>query len=248
MSEELHDADSRWQLNVTYRCNLTCKNCVQTLDEVEYDDCDIDVEAVIAGGKIVKERNIRSIVLRLSGGEPLLHKDLGAIIDAVADNWRPKKLIICTNSTIQDRPELTNPNLPRRSMYRLSPFPIKEEKHRPHLISPKDLGMEPSLGFSSPCFFIMRCGRLFDKYGFAGCGAAGTKGRLLRIDPYHDKPVWFTQKSICEHCIFTLQKWEQRRVWRLVASGKIPSVTKTYKDALERDGEEPFQFTPMKYA
>jgi hypothetical protein len=243
----MRDAYTRWQLNVTYRCNLACHECIQYLDKIKFTDCDIDLELVKLAGKMLKDRNITLGMTRISGGEPLLHKDILAITKEVADNWNTPKLVVCTNTVIKERPSLVGLEAPGGVKYRMSPPSWKEMRHRPCLISPKDLGMEPVAGFKSPCSVTTRCGRLLDKYGFSVCGNAASLGRLLRINPFHDKPIWFAPKEMCEHCVFTLPKPKRMEVWDMAENGKIPNPTKTFAEALERDKEDQFQLTPMKY-
>ena len=105
-----------------------------------------------------------------------------------------------------------------------------------------DLGLQPIFGFTRPCRIMIKCGRLFDAFGFSFCPNAGIRGRILRIDPYQPRPVLLGYPSMCQHCIFTLPTNQRTKLWQAVKDGKIEHPTKTYREGLERALEEPVKF------
>jgi hypothetical protein len=103
--------------------------------------------------------------------------------------------------------------------------------------------MEPRKGFNGKeCWVMGGCGRLFDRYGFGPCVFAGALGRILRMDPYSPKPIMFGMHDMCRHCICSLTRKDQWRLWEEARKGLLGFPTKTYAEGLKRLREEPFEF------
>jgi hypothetical protein len=131
--------------------------------------------------------------------------------------------------------------------------PKKTELFTPFSVSPADLGIEPQFGFIKPCVQELRCGRWFDCFGFTSCGVAGILGTMLGDDCYEPLPVMMGRPSVCQHCLFSLDKWQRNRITKKVHAKKIPEVTKTFKRAIERWHDDPpkpkrfFERLPKEY-
>jgi pyrroloquinoline quinone biosynthesis protein E len=66
-------------LELTYSCPLQCPYCSNPLDLHQYKNTDLSTKEWL---KVLKQaRKLGSVQLGLSGGEPLLRKDLLTIID-----------------------------------------------------------------------------------------------------------------------------------------------------------------------
>ena len=226
---------SRWQINITYKCNLHCKWCLQFLETLSWPDSYITDNDIKIASEKVKRQGINIGLLRVSGGEPLMHPDFEKICLLVKDLFGHTKFIVCTNTVIK-APKMEGIG------YRRSPPGWKEPRHEPCMISPADLGIEPILGFKLGCSVISRCGRLFDTYGFAPCGNAGCIGRIVGIDPYDVNPVLFGKKEMCKHCIFSLHMPMRRELWDKARSGEIEYPTKAYREGIKRQLNNPTTF------
>ncbi len=64
-------------LNVTRRCNLACGYCT------EYDDTSAPVPLDTLRGRIDDLARLRTVMVTLNGGEPLLHPDLGEVVATI---------------------------------------------------------------------------------------------------------------------------------------------------------------------
>lgn len=73
------------QIVVTRRCNLACGYCD------EYDDVSLPVDADVLVGRIDHAANLGTLVLTLTGGEPLLHPKLDSLVARVASHG-----VVCT--------------------------------------------------------------------------------------------------------------------------------------------------------
>ena len=95
---------TRFQINITYRCNLRCKWCIQFQDVLDWEDPDIEPEDLAVAGRIAVEDGLKISMLRVSGGEPTLHPRFEDCYYAIRENWPTKerwmnKLIVCSNKT-----------------------------------------------------------------------------------------------------------------------------------------------------
>jgi MoaA/NifB/PqqE/SkfB family radical SAM enzyme len=73
------------QLVVTRRCNLACGYCH------EYDNVSMPVDAELLERRIDRAADLGTLVLTLTGGEPLLHPKLDSLIRRVTDHG-----VVCT--------------------------------------------------------------------------------------------------------------------------------------------------------
>jgi len=87
------------RLSVTDRCNLRCAYCMPEEDYVWLPrDQILHFEEVSALADIFLDLGVDKI--RLTGGEPLLRRDLGALIRLLADKPRLRDLAITTNGVL----------------------------------------------------------------------------------------------------------------------------------------------------
>jgi len=231
----------RFQINLTYRCNLKCKYCILHLDKLGWtEDSDITLEDLELGAKLVKKYNVQGGWLRVSGGEPTLHPKFRECCEVVFNNWGGYKKTVFTNGVN------TYPRGIKLNRIVSPPGSYKKVAHSPTMISPADLGIEPAVGFLYPCSQSTRCGRVFDTYGFSYCPNAGAMGRLFDIDPYQSKPVVLGLPDMCQHCLWSISKPIRKSLMNKAVSGKIDYPTKTYREGLERQLDKPTFFKKFK--
>ena len=225
------------QIAVTYRCNAACKWCVQHLDVVRWKtDTDVTVEEIRVASRLLKLYGIKIGKLRVTGGEPMLHPNLRELLHTIHETWAPRGgwFRIYSNGKI--------PHL-RGVPGRFSVVPLSSQKKTelftPFNVSPADLGIEPTFGFTRQCVQQIYCGRWFDCFGFTSCGVAGVLGAMLGEDTYEPLPVMLGRPSVCQHCLYSLPKAERHKITNKVKAGKIPEITKTFKQAIERWHDDP---------
>ena len=93
-------------LEPLFRCNLACAGC----GKIDYPD-------EILNQRISVEDALRAVdecgapVVSIAGGEPLLHKELPAIVKGIID--RRKFVYLCTNALLMENAELRASLSPR---------------------------------------------------------------------------------------------------------------------------------------
>lgn len=227
-----------YQIAVTYSCNASCKWCVQHLDVIKWNhiDSNITEKEIRVAAHFLKLYGIKIGKLRVTGGEPMVHPNLRAILCTINECWAPRSgwFRIYSNGKLP---------LIRGAPGRFSVVPLssvkKTDLFTPFNVSPADLGIEPRFGFVQPCVQQLYCGRWFDCFGFASCGVAGILGVMLGEDCYEPLPVMMGRPSVCQHCLYSLPKRQRHAITHRVKAGKIPEITKTFERAIERWHDDP---------
>lgn len=85
-------------IHITDRCNLKCNGCYSADERYDKQELSLDdLNKVIDNLKSIKLENII-----ISGGEPMIRKDLDKILEKIKNQLKPKNLIVITNGTIHD--------------------------------------------------------------------------------------------------------------------------------------------------
>lgn len=225
-----------FQLDLTLACNGRCKDCMKMLDVLPYTDPDPHVTErdVEVAAILLRRYRIRVRRIRVSGGEPLLHPRFKDMCKLIKEEWDPGVMRIFTNDT------KGQPKQGRGTTYRTISIADKVGEHRPQLISPADLGVSSRQNYAG-CGIRSSCGRCFDTYGFACCGQASVLERVLGVDTHSAYPVLQAVPELCRHCIFSLGRRSQRRLWNAVWNGEIEYPTKTYREGIKRERNAPLE-------
>src|SRR5438045_9060842 len=90
----------RVEINVAEHCNLSCRACshMSPVHVKSFADAD-----VVARDLTTLAPSYHAKVVRLLGGEPLLHPDLGAVIDAVRGSGVCDRVTLVTNGVLLPR-------------------------------------------------------------------------------------------------------------------------------------------------
>jgi hypothetical protein len=228
------------QIVATYRCNAKCKWCCERLDVVDWGHLNTDITAreVRGGAKTLKSHGVGIGKLRLTGGEPLVHPNFSGICQAIVNTWTPRRGFFRVYS---------NGVLPKPKDVRVRYAVVKLDSRKkqifkPFNVSPADLGMEPMFGFNTPCRQQIFCGRAFSCFGFSACAMAGVLGGMFGRDTFSTKPVLLADEDMCRHCLVSLPTRQRNAIIKGVHAGRIPPVTKTYEQGIERWKDEPPKF------
>jgi organic radical activating enzyme len=90
----------RCEINVAEHCNLSCRSCSHLSPVLSKSFADPDV---VARDLTALSRSYHAKVVRLLGGEPLLHPDLPAVIDAVRRSGACDSIMVVTNGLLLPR-------------------------------------------------------------------------------------------------------------------------------------------------
>lgn len=226
-----------FHVDFTFRCNGGCKDCMKLLGLAPRNnpDSDLSVDHVQKITRILNEHKIRIRRLRVSGGEPLLHPQFVLLFHMIEELWKPIVIRVYTNNTIPF------PSGVDHGYATIRPLPInqKEIRHVPFYVSPADIGVEPKQGFLDVCKMSAECGRSVNAFGFTPCMQYPHIGRMLGKDVHAARPMLLGDLEICQHCICSLSKRDQRWIRLKVADGKIDYPTKTYREGIVREREQP---------
>lgn len=84
-------------VHLTDRCNLHCRGCYSLVDS-RNEQCDLNLQHFERIFSELKQNGVKRIVL--SGGEPLMHKDLQAILRLAKRQFQFEKIDLITNGTL----------------------------------------------------------------------------------------------------------------------------------------------------
>ena len=84
-------------VHLTDRCNLHCRGCYSLVDS-RNEQIDLDLQAFERIFRELKQNGVKRIVL--SGGEPLMHKDLQSILRLAKHQFQFEKIDLITNGTL----------------------------------------------------------------------------------------------------------------------------------------------------
>lgn len=207
---------------------------VSTLPYTDEDPFVTEDDALVSG-MIMQRYKIKVYRLSVSGGEPLMHPNLEKVLQAFRRGWKIARLRVFSNGMIP------RPLYIRQRDYRPVSIQEKKIKHVPWYLSPVDLGIKPIEGFTCSCQVHRGCGREFDAYGFASCMQSVVIGRLLGTDVHKPYPVLFGDFDICKHCVYSLPRRIRERLQQRALRKKIEHPTKTYREGMERERQEPLK-------
>lgn len=238
------------QVLTTQRCNAVCDHCDKAVGLAKLSDIEMTGEKMCEYVDDLIEQRVRVNRLSLSGGEPVVNRELQEIIDESARVPGLKLCRILTNDLNSTREKRSKIKLPdERFQWHVAPLDdlddpksgknkkgvrYRDQRHFPFWISPADIGIEASF---HNCSVRKFCGRGLDNMGWSMCGQAPILGRVLGIDPYPkdgtilekvNQPI----EEICKHCVYGmgLPKREQHHeLW------KQPfTISPTYQKAFKR--------------
>ena len=217
----------RYQIAVTYRCNLRCSNCYQTFDVLPAggEESDLTEEDIVESGKILAEAGIRPSKLRFTGGEPLLHPRLQGLYRLAKAHWDPVGHFRVYSSGVRGRP--AGLGMAFKSPRKKVAF------HDPLFISPADHEVPIVQGADSPCRFALGCGRGFDAYGFTPCCRAWSIGRLFGFDVHSRRPRLLGWGQLCEHCIYGVSPSDYAGLVASAKAGGMDYPSPSYRAAIE---------------
>lgn len=217
-------------LNVTYRCNLSCRHCLQLCDVWKQPCSDVTMDQVDRFCE--QAAKLPLYFVRISGGEPTLHPQFDRIVRYV------------NTMLVEDGPAMfggVDTNSAEGSLT-LPPhwtqigFPNKS-RHNAQLISPDEIGMRsPNCGRS--CRVQGRCGIGYDFRGWSFCLIAPNLQAMLGIEKTYDSPSLELDADVCKHCVWSLSQQEMREINDGVAAGRIQWPSQVFKDGLEMVGDD----------
>lgn len=224
----------KWLLNTTYRCNQRCPHCMRLIGiGPQVEDSDLTAEQVARFLEVVRAKGLGLEEICISGGEALLVRELGAIMETLAAADEVGEIVLQTNGTLLTAAAKFEGFAKTSIRYS---FP-EEKTHTPWLVSPEDIG----IASTRPCW-VRRCGWTFERWGFTYCAVAGSLGRILGIDPYAAEPQEEADPELCQHCIFSIRRPVNNMLRSLIYEGSVGYPSRTLRRGLRRLRRNPPTF------
>ena len=198
----------------------------------------------------VKEQHHRFLRVTISGGEPVLNRELQGIVDAAARMPGNKEGRLLTNdlpATAKLREKIT---LPENWHWVAAPLddpsnPLSGKSdptarpsgrvHWPYFVSPADIGLDATW---EKCETRGWCGKGLSPGGWSMCGQAPILGKLFGVEtekwdvPNIQAHVNTPIPEICRHCIYGLARGEQNEMRRAWQRGELPDVSPSFAAVL----------------
>lgn len=172
------------EIDVTYRCNLRCSNCNRSCTQAP-SATDLSVGAVESFLKESITGGCRWERVRLLGGEPTLHPDLGAILErllAYRSGHNPGlRIVLCTNGAGK-RVNRVLRRLPEEVVVKSTAKGSRQRLFRPFNMAPVDNPLYRFSDFSAGCRIIDDCGIGLTPGGYYMCAVAGGIDRVFGFD------------------------------------------------------------------
>jgi hypothetical protein len=229
---------------VTLRCNNFCINCIrfcnmESVTGLDYKDSDMSLDQIEKFITQVEKLDVHPLIgtVMLTGGEPLLHKDIITIYNSIKSRLVDTGLIkdVLLNSNLKMKP----PAELQKAILNYVPFDKKAEEHNVVLLHPDDM-KKRRMTFDT-CNHYRKWRPVLSMYGYnMCCGALGYIDLFeldsLFIQELPDDPNKFPVKDmdlVCQHCPFPFMgsnSYLERCLGR--------PVSKIYKDRAEKNREE----------
>jgi len=226
----------RLEININHTCNAACRWCNRAIDKIFISNMDMTLAQLDKACDVIDEEGAVFEHVIIAGGEPTMHPDMEEMVRLVDRRIHaPGDNRVSTNGMIKIKPPLPDGWRYYEVGLRNDNPRSGKRGHWPWFISPHDFGFEAS---HEKCKMWRRCGIGLDACGFSMCSAASTFGRLLKINPYFDKPSEEeTPQDMCKHCINGLTRRERRKLHEIA-----PPIDQRYKTAISEYREKPIHF------
>lgn len=91
-------------IHITDRCNLHCRGCYSADERCDKNELTLqNIKKIILN---LKNLNLKTVII--SGGEPMIRRDLDEILKTIKIEINPENLVVITNGTIHDYDLLKN--------------------------------------------------------------------------------------------------------------------------------------------
>ncbi len=196
------------EIDITYRCNLSCLNCNRSVSRAPDDRC-LPVEAVRAFVDESLERRLVWRRIRVLGGEPTLHPDLDAIINELSRlrERTPDCIVEVVTNGHGPRVEEALERLPQWVWVENSEKQGRiQEAFRPFSMAPLDEPRFRQSDYSNGCAIMRDCGMGLTPDGYFPCAIAGGIDRVAGFGlgrselPAEDDEMLEELQRLCAFC------------------------------------------------
>jgi len=208
------------EIDLTYRCNLRCKNCNRSCTQAP-SDLDIYPHQIKAFVRDSLERNIKWERIRLLGGEPTLHPRFFEILDILLAYRREHnaglRLVVCTNG-VGPTVNAALARLPDTVTIKNTLKGPRQRLFRPFNRAPIDRRRFVLADLTAGCRILEDCGMGLTPLGYYACAVAGGIDRVLGGNhsrlrlPAGEDDLLDQLTLFCRYCGHFGFAWPSRRV------------------------------------
>ena len=172
------------EIDITYRCNLTCANCNRSVGEGQAkSNLDMTVEQIQTFVEESRAMGRRWKVIKLLGGEPTMHKRLQDIIgilkDYIDQDSPGTRLELWTNGEGKKVREVLGTLPDYVVVIDSSETRGAEPLFNSFNLAPIDSPLYKATDFAHGCSIIEKCGVGLTPYGYYPCAVAGGIDRVV---------------------------------------------------------------------
>lgn len=197
-------------IEITYRCNLGCVNCDQSLGIGQApSNEEMTIEQI---QKFVQEsidNHVKWNRIRVMGGEPTLHPRFFEILDVLLEykqSYSPNTHIQISTNGYGEKVKLLLSKVPNEIMITNSAKESKIQLHYPFNMAPKDSILYKYADYANGCWICSLGGMALTPYGYYPCGPSGGIDRIFGFDkgrktlPSPDDPMLDDLRFFCQFC------------------------------------------------
>jgi len=191
---------SRIEIDITYKCNLKCRNCNRSCRQAPSEEC-MSVEQIEKFVEESKEQKRKWKYINIAGGEPTLYRNIHDIIRLLLsykNNFSPDTVIHLLTSGLRKIPDgIVIENSNKHSV----PFYFY-----PFNVAPADCRRYKYADYTNGCSVSSNCGMGLTPYGYYTSAVAGSIDRVYGFNigrkslPSLNDSMVDQRKILCKYC------------------------------------------------
>jgi hypothetical protein len=174
----------RVEIDITWECNLRCKNCDRSCRQAPTDERMTVEQIVQFVAETIRCRH-RWERIALLGGEPTMHPDFHRIVEILEDfrrQYSPETdLVVVTNGhgrAVESALKRLPPTVRVKNTKKRS---ANQERFEPFNVAPIDTLGFARADFSNGCWITADCGIGLNRNGYYPCAVAGGIDRVFQL-------------------------------------------------------------------
>lgn len=208
LGPEFQANHSKIEIDITYRCNLSCYQCNKSCGLApRIDDMDLDQIRAFIRESVSQKRKWELITLL--GGESTLHPQLLDILHeliAYKNSHSPKTTILLVTNGVGKRVNAVLSRLPSEIEIKNSNKAKLPVRHYTFNVAPIDLLLYRFADYSNACSMPLFCGIGLNRYGYYICSVASAIDSVFGFDigrkslPAEGETLHDQAQQICKVC------------------------------------------------
>jgi Radical SAM superfamily/4Fe-4S single cluster domain len=198
------------EIDITYRCQLGCFNCNQSLGQGQApSNEEMTVEQIKKFVQESQNNQVKWKRIHVLGGEPTLHPHFLEILSVLLEykqNYSPDTSIEVVSNGYGERTNEILKKVPNQITVNNTLKKSKEQFFKPFNKAPKDSIFHKYTDYSNGCYVTQKCGTGLTPYGYYPCTVAGGIDRIFGFDkgrkvlPSQEDSMIDLLQTFCQLC------------------------------------------------